>query len=142
LLGACLLLKREVYQQISGFDPDYFLYGEDADIGLRIRQHGFEIGFCEQVTIEHVSGASEIGADSLDKWLRKRRGIFLFYTKHYDRRDVMRIAKNTIFKSNLGLKWLSITKLLRANVLDRQHRLQATVIVANEVLNELKLNLK
>ncbi len=142
LLGACLLLKRKVYQQISGFDPDYFLYGEDADIGLRIRQHGFEIGFCEQVNIEHVSGASEIGADSLDKWLRKRRGIFLFYTKHYDSRDVMCIAQHAIIKSSLGLKWLSMTKLLRANVVDRQHRLQATKIVAKEVLNQLKLTTK
>ncbi len=142
LLGACLLLKREVYQAISGFDPDYFLYGEDADIGLRLRQHGFEIGFCEQVTIEHVSGASEIGADSLDKWLRKKRGVFLFYTKHYEQRDVICIAKKAIFKSKLNLKWLSMTRLFRINVLDKQHRLQATAIVANEVLNQLKLTVK
>lgn len=141
LLGACLLLKRDVYQEISGFDPDYFLYGEDADIGLRIRQHGYEIGYCEDVVIHHVAGASEFGADSLDKWLRKKRGVFLFCMKHYDQRDVLKIAKNAIVKSRLYLAVLFVTSLFRNKnsvaFMDKKHRLQATTIAAKEVVNQL-----
>lgn len=140
LLGACLLIRREAYQEISGFDPDYFLYGEDADIGLRLRQHGYEIGYCEDVIINHVSGASELGADSLDKWLRKRRGIFLFYCRHYERSDVLKIAKTTIVKSKFYLALMSFSGLFgsKNNVafIDKKHRLQATVIVAKEVINQ------
>lgn len=142
LLGACLLLKREVYQEISGFDPDYFLYGEDADIGLRMRQHGYELGYCESVIIHHVAGASEFGADALDKWLRKKRGVFLFCRKHYERSDVLRIAKKAIIKSKLYLNWLGVTGLFRTKsnvaLIDKKHRLQATIIAANEVINQMQ----
>jgi N-acetylglucosaminyl-diphospho-decaprenol L-rhamnosyltransferase len=142
LLGACLLLKREVYQEISGFDPDYFLYGEDADIGLRVRQHGYEIGYCEAATIIHVAGASEFGADSLDKWLRKKRGIFLFCRKHYDRKDVLYIAKKSIVKSMLYLTALLVTSIFHNKntiaFVDKKHRLQATIIAAKEVINQLE----
>jgi N-acetylglucosaminyl-diphospho-decaprenol L-rhamnosyltransferase len=142
LLGACLLLKREVYQEISGFDPDYFLYGEDADIGLRIRQHGYEIGYCEDVVIHHVAGVSEFGADSLDKWLRKKRGVFLFCRKHYERSDLVRLAKTAITKSKLHLNWLSVAGLFfdKNDVvfLDKKYRLQATIIAAKEVIKQLE----
>ena len=98
ILGACMLVKRSVYEEIAGFDPDYFLYGEDADICLRLRLHGYHIGYCDAIKILHVGGASEIGANSLDKWLRKKRGISLFCKKHFDARDSLEIAKKTIIK--------------------------------------------
>lgn len=137
ILGACMLVRRKLYQEISGFDPDYFLYGEDADICLRVRQKGYEIGYCADVHVTHVSGASEIGADSLEKWLRKRRGVFLFITKHFDRRDAIRFAKISILKSEFSMIWLELKDFLRSNqagLLDKRHRLEATIIVANELI--------
>ena len=146
LLGACLLLKREVYQAIAGFDADYFLCGEDADIGLRIREHGYEIGYCDTVKIMHISGASELGADSLDKWLRKKRGVFLFCMKHYDRRDVLKLARHSIIKSKFYLATMRLIELFRCkkNVafIDKKHRLQATIIAVKEVINQLELPAK
>lgn len=141
LLGACMLIKRSVFNEIKGFDPDYFLYGEDADICLRLRLAGYEIGYCDKVQISHVAGASEFGADSLGKWLRKKRGVFLFCTKHFDRRDALEIAKTAIIKSRLYLAALFLTSLFSnknsVTFLDKKHRLQATVIAAKEALNQL-----
>ena len=139
LLGACMLVRRTVYNQISGFDKDYFLYGEDADICLRIRQIGLTIGYCEAVTIEHASGASEIGADSLDKWLRKKRGIMLFYKKHYHPKDVLNIANAAISKSQFGLVLMRFLAPFQGKNktarLDKKHRLEATIIAAKETIN-------
>lgn len=143
LLGACMLIKHSVYDEVHGFDPDYFLYGEDADICLKLRLAGYEIGYCDTIKITHIAGASEFGASSLDKWLRKKRGIWTFYTKHFDPRDTLTIAKSTIFKSKLYLATLYIENLFRAKnsetFLDKKHRLQASIIAAKEVLNQLKL---
>jgi len=141
ILGACMLLRRNLYNEISGFDPDYFLYGEDADICLRARQHGYEIGYCKNVLIHHVSGASEIGSDSLDKWLRKKRGVFLFLTKHFDRRDVLRVAKSEILKSKLYLLGARLKAMLwgRSQVesVDKLNRYRATIMVAEAVINDI-----
>lgn len=141
LLGACLLIKRSVFNQINGFDPDYFLYGEDADIGLRIRLAGYEIAYCEAVKITHVAGASEFGANTLDKWLRKKRGLFLFCAKHFHQKDALHLANMSIIKSKLYLVALYATSLLRNTqseaYLDKKHRLQATVIAAKELKSSL-----
>ena len=138
VLGACMLIKRQVYNQIGGFDPDYFLYGEDVDICLRLRLAGYEIDYASDITITHISGASEIGAASLDKWLRKRRGIFLFYKKHYDARDQLKIARKLIFRSKWYLLVLSLKAYFSDSTadayLDRKARLQATIIAAQELI--------
>lgn len=142
ILGACMLIKRSLYNEIAGFDPDYFLYGEDADICLRIRQYGYQIGYCEVVKIDHVSGASEIGADSLDKWLRKRRGLYLFCKKHLDARDALSLARREIFKSSMYLffNWLaSLLGKKDSEVLkDKKNRQKATIIAAKELIQQLK----
>jgi len=141
VLGACMLIKRSVYEEIKGFDPDYFLYGEDADICLKVRLAGYEIGFIDTVKIMHVSGASEASASSLDKWLRKRRGVFLFVTKHFDPRDALRLTKTSIFKSKCYLLALKIKGLFldqnNPSYIDKKHRLQATIIAAEEVVHLL-----
>lgn len=142
ILGACMLLKRTVYEEIKGFDPDYFLYGEDADICLRLRLVGYEIGYHDSVKIIHVSGASELGEPTLDKWLRKKRGVFLFCIKHFDTRDTLTMAKLNIVKSRLYLFALYFKSLFsnksNASFIDKKHRLQATVFVANEAINQIK----
>ncbi|MGV3580938.1 MAG: glycosyltransferase family 2 protein [Methylophilus sp.] len=139
ILGASMLIKRSVYDEISGFDPDYFLYGEDADICLRLRKHGYQIGYCDSVKITHVSGASEIGADTLDMWLRKKRGVFLFYLKHYDRRDVMRLAIREARKASLYLSTYWITSFYRDKkiIQDNLNRYKATKIAAMEAISQL-----
>lgn len=139
VLGACMLMKRGVYQQIEGFDEDFFLYGEDVDICLRLRLAGYEIDYADDIVITHVSGASETGAASLDKWLRKRRGIFLFYKKHYAVKDQHAIARKLIFRSRCYLLALQIKNVLNRNMsavdLDKQARLQASIIAAQELLD-------
>lgn len=140
VLGACMLMKREVFLQVNGFDEDFFLYGEDVDICLRVRMAGHEIDYAEDISITHVSGASEMAAPSLDKWLRKRRGIFMFYKKHYAPQDQMAIAKRLLFRSKcylfaLLIKMKCFRKASSAD-LDKQARLQASVIAAQELLEK------
>jgi GT2 family glycosyltransferase len=141
VLGACMLVKRSVYNEIHGFDEDYFLYGEDVDICLRLRFSGYEIAYADDIRIMHVSGASEIGADTLDKWLRKRRGIYLFYVKQYDARDVLHIARKAILKSKFYLLALRLKALFSDKkppaFMDKTHRLQATILVAEETIAAL-----
>ena len=141
VLGACMLFKRAAFNQINGFDEDYFLYGEDADICLRLRLAGYAIGFDEAVAITHVAGASEFGANSLDKWLRKKRGIFLFFYKHYDVQDLNSLTQKMLRKAHWALWWLRVTALVRdqntAQFVDQKNRLLATITAANELKSKL-----
>ena len=56
--GGCCLVRREVWDTIGGFDPDYFLYFEDLDLCRRIRCHGYEVHLVPDLVAVHVRGHS------------------------------------------------------------------------------------
>jgi len=69
LSGAALLLRKEVIDQVGGLDEGYFMYLEDADWCIRIKNTGWKLGFVPEVEILHYAGASFKG-DSVRKSFR------------------------------------------------------------------------
>ncbi len=137
VLGACMMMLREDYMRIGGFDSDYFMYGEDADICWRIRAELGAIGFDEGLAVHHVGGASEKQAISLAKWMRKRQGQYLFFRKRYHVEDVQRIALKQRMRASLRLAKNALLNLWcgpSARRLDDDARATATMTVTAEVL--------
>lgn len=56
--GASMLIRREVFEQAGGFDPAYFLYCEDDDLAMKVRQAGYRIMFTPLVEGIHEGNAS------------------------------------------------------------------------------------
>ena len=56
--GACVAVPRALLERIGGLDERFFMYYEDADLGRRLRDAGFDIRFEPHVSIVHVGGAS------------------------------------------------------------------------------------
>ncbi len=59
MLGAFMLLRREMLQEIGGFDPGFRLYGEDIDLCYRAAQAGWERWHVPAAVVTHAY-ASEI----------------------------------------------------------------------------------
>jgi N-acetylglucosaminyl-diphospho-decaprenol L-rhamnosyltransferase len=58
LSGACLLVRRSVFDRLSGFDEGYFMYFEDVDLGYRIGRAGFRNRYQPDASVVHVGGLS------------------------------------------------------------------------------------
>jgi GT2 family glycosyltransferase len=58
LVGACLLLKRQVFEQTSGFDASIFMYGEEVEWCQRIRAAGWTILFSPVARVRHLNHQS------------------------------------------------------------------------------------
>ncbi len=58
VLGAALALRRDAVLSVGGFDESYFMYGEEVDLCLRLRQAGWETHYAPVATVFHVGGAS------------------------------------------------------------------------------------
>jgi GT2 family glycosyltransferase len=56
--GACLLVRREVFLSIGGFDARIFLFYEDDDLCLRLRKAGFKILQVDDAVVRHARGSS------------------------------------------------------------------------------------
>jgi len=58
LAGAFMMMRRNVFEKVKGFDEDFFMYGEDIDLSLRIQKTGYKNYYFPEVTITHYKGAS------------------------------------------------------------------------------------
>jgi GT2 family glycosyltransferase len=51
--GAAMAVRREAWDAVGGFDARYFMYGEDLDLGLRLRLAGWECGVAPAAEVVH-----------------------------------------------------------------------------------------
>lgn len=84
--GAFLLIRREVYEQIGGFDEGQWMYAEDLDICWRANQAGWNVRYVPAARVHHaLSVAAEKAFGSVDQrakkmirqdyaWLARRQG--------------------------------------------------------------------
>lgn len=92
--GAFFWIKKEILQQVGLFDEGFFMYGEDLDLCLRLRQKKYKIAFYPQNTALHLkgkSGRNKIEVENLDNTSKAinyhfYNAMWLFYQKHYLRK--------------------------------------------------------
>ncbi len=80
VIGACLLLKREVVETLGGFDDGYFLFVEEADLCWRIWRAGWEIFHLPNLSIVHDAKKSKAQATSHAS-IEYARSSYRFYRK-------------------------------------------------------------
>lgn len=61
LSGCAVALRRAAFEQVGGFDPAYFMYVEDVDLGYRLRQEGWRVRWEPRAVVVHSVGASTQG---------------------------------------------------------------------------------
>lgn len=113
IIGASMIIHREIYQKLKGFDPDYFLYSEETDLCLRARENGFEIGYMEDVVVRHIGGKSESQSDPYDVACRKLRGLLTFRAKHYPQAECIDLAKRDLRRAFVRMAWNRMASILR-----------------------------
>lgn len=74
--GCAALYRRSMLEQIGGFDGEYFLYGEDADVGLRARLAGWKCMLVPQAVVSHDYSGSAGRASRLKAFYVERNRLF------------------------------------------------------------------
>lgn len=80
--GACLFIKADVFDQLGGFDPDFFAHMEEIDLCWRINSTGNKIIYCGHSTVYHVGGGTLNKSNPHKTYLNFRNGFALLY-KNY-----------------------------------------------------------
>ena len=58
LVGACLLVRRQAYEQVGGLDEGFFMYSEELDWCKRLKDAGWEVVYLPTATVIHHEGKS------------------------------------------------------------------------------------
>ena len=81
LVGAALLVRRSAFDEVGGFDPDFFMFNEEVDLSYRMKRAGRRILFYPAAEFVHFGGAST--AQVWDRMYREQlRSHLRFLTKH------------------------------------------------------------
>ena len=80
--GACLLVRREVFDQVGQFDEGYFMLFEEVDWCYRAKKAGWEIWFTPDAQVVHHYGQS-IKQAKVAMIFSSHRGLYRFWYKHY-----------------------------------------------------------
>lgn len=77
--GACLMISRNVFEKIEGFDKNIFMYIEDMEISYRANKNGFSTYFFPDVLVMHKEQGSSNRSFAI---VNIYKGILYFYKKH------------------------------------------------------------
>ncbi len=81
IIGAFLLVRREAVEDVGMLDEDFFLYGEDLDWNLRMRNRGWEVVYTPDLFVIHEQGVSAGSRPLRSLWLF-HVAMYKFYRKH------------------------------------------------------------
>jgi N-acetylglucosaminyl-diphospho-decaprenol L-rhamnosyltransferase len=56
--GSCMLVRRQAFEELGGFDETYFMYGEDVDICWRAHRSGWGVAYVPAASVIHTGGVS------------------------------------------------------------------------------------
>lgn len=85
--GACIMVKRAVFEEIGMFSSDYFMYSEDLDLCRKVKQKGYKAYFIGTAEVVHHGGGSS-----------KKQGVSLFGVVQM-RESIFKLLKKTRGKS-------------------------------------------
>lgn len=119
LVGAFMLIKRQRYVEVGGFDEDYFMYGEDIDLSYKFTQAGYTNYYYGKSVVIHYKGES---TRKDVKYLRHFYGAMkIFYEKHF------KFTKFDFLLMRLGIKIIFLIKYFKLSntsiILDDTHKI-------------------
>jgi GT2 family glycosyltransferase len=119
--GAFMFAQSKIINEVGGFDPDFFMYGEDLDLCYRVHKAGYKNAYIHTTSIIHYKGESskrsnlndiKIFYNAMEIFIRKHysgssfflmfmkigirlRSVLAYASKY--KRDILLITLDTIF---------------------------------------------
>jgi len=118
--GSCLMLKREALDDVGLFDEQFFMYSEDEDLCMRLRNRGWSVCYSEAATAIHYGGRSS--TKERNKLLRQfYLSQMLFLNKHRGQVSVLlyAAAMMTVITLKRAFRVFAPNKERRTDLADR-----------------------
>lgn len=112
LVGAFMLMKRALYNELGGFDENCFMYSDDVDLSYMALQKGKSNYYFPETTVIHYKGESTVKDGAYMK--RFQEAMNFFYKKHF---------KVSFFFSlfmKIGIVFFSIMKRVQGKAVRKQ----------------------
>jgi len=99
-MGACLMMRKSALDKVGAYDENFFLFFEETDLCLRLKQAGYKIFVVPKARVIHFGGGGPAHYTA-HKILEYHKSLFYFAKKHF---------------TKWQNKWLKILVLLRTGI--------------------------
>jgi len=137
LVGAFMVMQRELYNEIGGFDENCFMYSDDIDLSYMVLQKGKYNYYFHETSVIHYKGESTVRDEKYMK--RFQEAMQFFYKKHFKKSFVfdffMRIGAMvfSLIKKNQSKE---VTREIDEYIIFSKNSLQLNLNKKETILND------
>ena len=108
--GCCCLFKTKIFKEIGKLDESFFAYYEDVDFSLRLKKHGYKIGFTSKTHVYHYESFSSISNNSKGGKLRP----YIHYLNIHN--HILILKKHSDLFNPFGTRLYQIFKIISYSI--------------------------
>ncbi|MFT5954574.1 MAG: GT2 family glycosyltransferase [Cyclobacteriaceae bacterium] len=103
--GACMIINASAFNQVGGFDTDFFAHMEEIDLCWRLANQGYRMACIPESTVYHVGGGTLSSSNPFKTYLNFRNGLAIL---------VKNLPYSQFWKipTRIALDWLAFLKFL------------------------------
>ena len=119
--GACMFIRKKVFRDLGGFDPDYFAHQEEVDLCWRAQNHGYKVVYVGQSEVYHLGGSTLSNMNPKKTYLNFRNSLFSI-TKNLPRKKAFPIILSRLLLDGIAaLRFIFQAKFSHALAVLRAH---------------------
>lgn len=119
--GACFFIRTTVFNQLSGFDSDFFAHQEEIDLCWRAKNLGHAVKYIGLSTVYHVGGATLKSSNPKKTYLNFRNSLFNLVKNAPSKNLFFKVAFRLILDGIAGVKFFLELKPLHTLAIIRAH---------------------
>jgi GT2 family glycosyltransferase len=128
LVGAFMLMQRDLYNEIGGFDEDCFMYSDDIDLSYMALKKGKSNYYFHETSVLHYKGESTVKDGTYMK--RFREAMNFFYKKHF------RVSFMFSVFMQMGIVFFSFVKMFQGKPKPKLSPKNYILVSDNQILKE------
>jgi GT2 family glycosyltransferase len=128
LVGAFMLMKRDLYNEIGGFDENCFMYSDDIDLSYMALKKGKSNYYFHDTSVIHYKGESTVKDGIYMK--RNQEAMNFFFKKHF------RVSFFFTLFMKIGIVFFSIVKMVQGKPKPKSNPDNYILVSDNEILRK------
>lgn len=119
--GACMFIKKEVFDAIGGFDASYFAHQEEIDLCWRAHHKGYQVWYTSQSTVYHLGGSTLSNTNPFKTYLNFRNSLYSLFKNLTSRELLMILFIRLLLDGVAGLLFLLQARPLHTLAILKAH---------------------
>lgn len=139
--AAAWFIPKDVFLKVGGFDPMFFMYGEDDNFSQRVLYHGFKVGVIPSAEIFHDTSNNnyELGTYGSEKYCRQFINSINVKYANINTDNYKRLWRFKLFLLKKGLIALLFFNISKAKVYLEKFQMVNVKVIKESVKNNKKL---